>query len=133
MGLLIWQLIWKNLQKSPNLIPPILYCVLLLAHHSSTYDYALYQYLKIAVYSPENVTLGIPLSPGMNFVSLMRHTLWEADCSREALQAWSCLEMQEVATHQRRGQGWEVVAMKTAWPRPSTLSLRSQATVLGQL
>jgi len=51
---------WKNLQKSPNLIPPILNCVLFLAHHSSTcmYDYALYQYLKIAVYSPEDVTLG---------------------------------------------------------------------------
>jgi len=82
---------------------------------------------------PRGRDIGIPLSPGMNFVSLMRHTLWEADCGREALKAWSHLEVQEGATHQRRGQGREVVAMKTAWPRPSSLSLRSQATVLGQL
>ena len=31
------------------------------ADHSSTYDYALYQYFKIAVYSSENVRSGIPL------------------------------------------------------------------------
>ena len=31
------------------------------ADHSNTYDYALYQYFKIAVYSSENVRSGIPL------------------------------------------------------------------------
>jgi len=30
----------------------------------------------------------IPLSPGTNIVSLMRHTLWEADCGREAAMSF---------------------------------------------
>ena len=34
----------------------------LLAEHSSAYNYALYQYFKIAVYSSENVRSRIPLS-----------------------------------------------------------------------
>ena len=54
-------MVWE---RSANLVPPILNpCDSgLLADHLSTYDYAVYQYFKIAVYSSENVISGIPLS-----------------------------------------------------------------------
>jgi len=47
----------------------------------SAYNYTLYQYFKIVVYSPENAMSVTPLSLslGRNFVSLMRYTLGEAD------------------------------------------------------
>jgi len=45
----------------------------------------LYQYFKIAAYSPENVISGIPLSWGRNFMSLTRCTLGEVYCSPTSL------------------------------------------------
>ena len=64
--------IWQSGEKIPNLIPPILnpHDSGQLADRSSTYDYALHQHLKIAVFSPENAISGIPLSVERRFVLL---------------------------------------------------------------
>jgi len=64
--------IWQSGEKLPNLISPILnpHDSGQLADHSSTYNYALHQHLKIAVFSPENVISGIPLSLARSFVLL---------------------------------------------------------------
>jgi len=50
-----------------------------LATQVHMYDYTQYQYIKIAVYIPENAMLVIPLSLGRNFVLLTRYALAEAD------------------------------------------------------
>ena len=64
--------IWQSGKKLPNLIPPVLnpHDSCQLPDRSNTYDYALHQYLKIAVFSPENAMSGIPLSLARSLVLL---------------------------------------------------------------
>jgi len=64
--------IWQSGEKLPILIPPILnpHDSGQFADCSSTYNYALHQRLKIAVFSPKNAILGIPLSLARNFMLL---------------------------------------------------------------
>ena len=53
-----------------------------LASYASTYNYALHQYFKIVVYSPEDAVSVIPLSPERNLASLARHAFGEEDCGQ---------------------------------------------------
>ena len=83
--------IWRSGEKFPNEIPQISTPrdSGRKAHHSSTYDYVLHHYFKIAVYSPENAMSGYALG-------------LEAHREQEALQAQSHLQVQQV--HSREGK-----------------------------
>ena len=101
-----------------------------LADRLSTYDYALYQYFKIVVYSLENAISGIPLSwkefRVANAARFRRSWLQTigpmSSASPQSTRGSYTLEKRA-----RTGR----CADETAQPRPS-LSLTSQATVLNQ-
>ena len=66
-----------------------------------------------SVYSPENATSVIPLSPGKNFM-LLTNKVCSWRCRLRPIGPMSSVSLQVQQAHSRDGKGWEGVSMKTA-------------------